>query len=144
MPTSDLLYKQWYSVIDARTTICCLLAAGQIRPADEAFDTVNGSIPGPPAHWGCRAKLMPWMPGFLDGMRQRANAELQRRPIEQRRRGPNGELGVKPQPVPPPLVMPSYPVPTIPKSLIKPQPGAPIVVPPNLPGDPADDPDDLV
>jgi hypothetical protein len=140
----DFLFQQWYSVIDARTTICCLLTAGQIRKADAEFDTPNGAVTGPPAHWGCRAKLMPWMPGFLDGQRKNANKELQLRPIEQRRRGPNGEVGVPAQAIPPKLVMAKYPVPNIPKALLRPKPGGQIVVPPNLPGDPEDATDDGV
>lgn len=129
----DLLFKQWYSVIDARTTMCCLFAAGQIRSAEAEFDTINGAMQSPPAHWGCRAKVVPWMPGFISALRTKANSEIQNRPIEQRRRGPNGELGVKPQAVPPPLVMPTFPVPDIPPILLKPKPGAIVIVPAGLP-----------
>lgn len=141
MADDDLLFKQWYSVIDARTTICCLMASGQIRSIDAQFDTINGAVSEPPAHWGCRAKVGPWMSGFISTLRTNANKELQQRPIEQRRRGPNGELGVKPQAIPPPLVMPSYPVPDIPQILLKPKPGIPVVIPPGLPELP--DPDDV-
>lgn len=110
---ADLILKQWVSVIDRRTTIICLHAAGQIRSVLEPFDTLNGQMDMPPAHVHCRAIAVPWMAGFVNVQRQDANAELQNRPLKQRRIGPGGVLAVKLPPaalpgttVPIPVVIP--------------------------------------
>jgi hypothetical protein len=80
-----VIYKQVLAVIDNRTTIVCLGAAGQIRQIDEPFQTLNGLIQRPPFHWGCRSIVIPWAPGMLQRYRAEANAELLRRPIKERR-----------------------------------------------------------
>ena len=84
------LMKQYVTVVDDRTTIVCLTAAGQIQPLDQPFDTMLGPYQQPPVHIHCRATMAPWLPGFLSGMRVDANAEIRRRPAKQRRRGPDG------------------------------------------------------
>lgn len=114
---ADLILKQWVSVIDRRTTIICLHAAGQIREVLEPFNTLNGDMDMPPAHVHCRAIAVPWMAGFVNVQRAEANAELQRRPMKQRRIGPGGQLAVQLPPaalpgtgVPIPVVIPVDPV----------------------------------
>lgn len=82
--------KQYVTVVDRRTTIVCLSAAGQVQPLDRPFDTMLGPYQQPPVHTHCRATLAPWLPGFLSDMRDDANAEIRRRPAKQRRRGPEG------------------------------------------------------
>jgi hypothetical protein len=51
--TGDLLLKQLVAVIDGRTTVICLHAAGQIQPVEHPFETLagefGGPIPPPPA-----------------------------------------------------------------------------------------------
>jgi len=42
--------------------------------------------------------VQPWQPGYVSDVRRQANAELQRRPMKQRRIGPDGETGSKPPP----------------------------------------------
>lgn len=99
----DLILKQVVAVIDARTTTICLHAAGQIRPIDEPFDTLLGEQDETPFHVHCRSMVVPWMSGFVSDIRAASNAELLRRPLKQRRLGPNGEgpkLPPKPRPTP--------------------------------------------
>lgn len=74
------VFKQLVAVIDGRTTVICLEAAGQIQPAGKPYDTLNGSYETPPFHLHCRSISVPWMPGFVDDIKQRADAELMRRP----------------------------------------------------------------
>lgn len=88
-----VIYKQVLAKIDDRTTVVCLHAAGQSRPLDEPFDTLNGLLDRPPFHWGCRSTVIPWAPGFGRVQRDRANRELQRRPPERRVARPGGALG---------------------------------------------------
>jgi len=90
---TDSVYKQVVAKIDSRTTVVCLHAAGQIRPLDEPFDTLNGDVQVPPFHWGCRSVIIPWAPGMIQRYRDEANTELRARPIEERRLGPDGEIG---------------------------------------------------
>jgi hypothetical protein len=96
----DLVFKQAVAVIDKRTTIVCLHVAGQIRQVTEPFDTLNGSYDMPGFHIHCRTISAPWMPGFVNAQREESNAELLRRPLKQRRLGPNGELGARLPPGP--------------------------------------------
>lgn len=106
-----VIYKQVMAKIDSRTTVVCLHAAGQSRPLDEPFDTLNGLLDRPPFHWGCRSTVIPWAPGFGRVQRDRANRELQRRPPEKRVARPGGALGPRlslppidpPAPLPPEL-----------------------------------------
>lgn len=101
MPADDLILKQWVSVIDERTTMVCLDAAGMVRPVDEPFDTINGSYDSPPAHIHCRSVVQPYMRGFGQEIKKKANAEIQKRPLSQRRKGPDGYTGkLPPKPTP--------------------------------------------
>lgn len=99
MASGDLILKQWMSVVDSRTTIVCLDAAGQIRPLDESFDTLAGELDHPPAHIHCRSIVLPWMPGMVNDIRREANTELRRRPLKEREKGPRG-VGAKIPPMP--------------------------------------------
>lgn len=95
-----LILKQIVSVIDRRTTIVCLHAAGQIQPVDSPFETLNGNYDQPPFHVYCRSVSMPYMAGFVSDEAARANAELQTRPFNDRDfRNFKGMPG--PDPVPP-------------------------------------------
>jgi hypothetical protein len=71
-----LILKQVHSVIDRKTTELCLEVAGQIRPVDEPFETLNGPLLAPPFHLHCRAHVTPWVRGFVSDERRRANSEL--------------------------------------------------------------------
>lgn len=93
MADDDLLSKQLIAVIDRRTTMCCLRAAGQIRPVDEPYDTIFGQIDSPPFHDHCRSISVPWMPGFVQSLRADANKEIRRRPDKEKRNAPEGFLG---------------------------------------------------
>lgn len=97
--SGDLILKQVVAVIDKRTTVVCLHAAGQIQPVTDPFQTLAGYFMTPPFHVHCRSHSVPWMPGFVNTLRKDANAELLTRPLKQRRIGPNGEIGGR---VPPP------------------------------------------
>lgn len=88
------------AVIDKRTTVVCLHAAGQIQPVDAPFETLAGLLEMPPFHIHCRSQVVPWMPGFGNDIRAEANAELMRRPLKQRRLGPGGEIGGRVPPLP--------------------------------------------
>jgi hypothetical protein len=90
---TDLVRKQVVAVIDERTTMVCLHAAGMIAEIGEPFETLAGDFNAPPFHVHCRSIMRPWMSGFLSGTREAANAEMQKRPKSQRRLGPNGEIG---------------------------------------------------
>lgn len=90
MAGPPLLMKQLLAVIDDRTTVICLRAAGQIVPVDDPFETLNGEFMTPPFHVHCRDTVVPWLPGFVSTIRQEANAELQRRPAKERRYGVGG------------------------------------------------------
>lgn len=92
------LRKQYISVIDSRTTMVCLDAAGQIRDLDEPFETLAGPVQAPPSHIHCRAMILPWVAGVIEEQRTGANAEILRRPRAEKRKGPGGYEG----PVPPP------------------------------------------
>lgn len=76
----DLVYVEWVSVIDERTTSVCLNVAGQVRRVGVPFDTPNGPYEAPPAHIGCRAVVVPSLSAehWQDTVR-RAKAELGRR-----------------------------------------------------------------
>lgn len=108
--------KQVVAVIDERTTVVCLHAAGQIRPVDEPFETLAGDFDYPPFHVHCRSVEVPWMAGFVNEQRAAANAELQTRPLKERRIGPNGPTGRMPPPPrnPPPAPVPAPAPPTPP------------------------------
>lgn len=88
-----LIRKQVVAVIDERTTMVCLHAAGMITEVGEPFQTLAGDFMEPPFHIHCRSIMRPWMSGFLSGTRKAANAEMKKRPMAQRRLGPNGEIG---------------------------------------------------
>lgn len=95
---SPVVMMQVVSVIDSRTTTICLHAAGQIAEPWTPFQTLNGEFYSPPFHIHCRSIVQPWQPGYVSDVRGQANAELQRRPMKQRRIGPDGETGSKPPP----------------------------------------------
>lgn len=91
--------KQLIPVIDKRTTVVCLMAAGQTELVEDPFDTIAGDFMAPPFHIHCRSIIAPYLPGMVQDLRKLANKELQTRPKAERRRGPNGELGAR---IPPP------------------------------------------
>lgn len=97
----DVLYKQVLAVIDERTTMVCLRAAGQIRRINEDFDTLMGDLPAPPFHIHCRSVVVPYMHGFVDTQKARANAEIQQRPSKDRAWGPS-DRGQRRLPIPAP------------------------------------------
>jgi hypothetical protein len=74
-----VLKKQVHAIIDTRTTLVCLEVAGQIQPVDEPFVTLNGRFDHPPFHISCRDWTTPWLPGFLEHVRELAAAEMARR-----------------------------------------------------------------
>lgn len=88
-----LIRKQVVAVIDERTTMVCLHAAGMITEVGEPFETLAGDFMEPPFHIHCRSIMRPWMSGFLSKTRAEANEEMQKRPKKQRRLGPGGEIG---------------------------------------------------
>jgi hypothetical protein len=79
-----LLMKQLVAVIDKRTTIVCLNAAGQIRRVDSPFSTLNGDFQAPPFHVHCRSIVVPYLVGTVNSQRADANVELQQRPLKKR------------------------------------------------------------
>lgn len=100
MADEPLLLKQVIAVIDNRTTVICLSAAGQIQPVEEPFDTLNGLFDHPPFHISCRDIVGPWMSGFVNDVRRQANLELKRRPLKERRKADERYRG---SPGPPPV-----------------------------------------
>lgn len=90
MPTVPLLRKQLVAVVDKATTMICLDAAGQIRDIDRPFHTLAGDFQHPPFHRWCRTVTIPYLPGFVTDERTDANAEINTRPLAQRRKGPDG------------------------------------------------------
>lgn len=112
----DLVLRQLIAVVDSRTTVVCLHAAGQIRAVDEPFETLAGDFMQPPFHVHCRTLVVPWMPGMVNEFRKAANDELRNRPLKERRIGPNGEIGGR-IPPPPPAAPTPPPEPPAPPSL---------------------------
>lgn len=94
---STLVMMQVNAVIDQRTTTICLHANGLMAEPGEPFETIAGLFYHPPFHRHCRSVIRPWQPGYISKARAEANAELQRRPMKQRRLGPGGP-GQKPAP----------------------------------------------
>lgn len=92
----DLVMKQLVAVIDNRTTMVCLRAAGQIRPVDKPYETLMGDLDEPPFHVHCRSMSVPWMPGFIGDIKDDANAEIRRRPTKEKKFGPEGYTGSLP------------------------------------------------
>ena len=80
----QLVMKQVVAVIDSRTTIVCLNAAGQIKRVDAPFSTLNGDFDAPPFHINCRAIVVPYSVGAVNSQREAANTELRSRPKEKR------------------------------------------------------------
>jgi hypothetical protein len=81
-----LVLKQLVAVIDKRTTVICLSAAGQIKPVTQPYETINGEFDTPPFHVHCRSISVPWMPGFVGDIRAQSNAELLTRTARERAR----------------------------------------------------------
>jgi hypothetical protein len=111
-----LIFRQLTAVLDDRTTVICLHAAGQIVGVKQPFDTLAGTFMNPPFHVHCRSIAVPWVPGFVNEQRRLSNAELQRRPLAQRdtRNFDNripGPDGGEPGVVPPSSVAPEIPEP---------------------------------
>lgn len=79
-----LVMKQVIAVVDDRTTVICLDAAGQIQLDSKPYDTINGQFDEPPFHVSCRSISAPAMRGFVNDARDEANAELLRRPEKHR------------------------------------------------------------
>lgn len=78
--------RELLAVIDDRTTIICLEAAGQVVGADEPFFTLVGDFYDPPFHEHCRSIVVPYVEGLLDPMlANRAKGELLKRPVKTRR-----------------------------------------------------------
>lgn len=94
-----LLRKQLIAVVDPATTMICLDCAGQVRDLRDRFHTLVGDFQQPPFHRWCRSVVIPYLPGGVDDQRQVANAEIRRRPLKERRKGPGG---VGARRVPPP------------------------------------------
>jgi hypothetical protein len=123
-----LVLKQVVAVIDERTTIICLAAAGQIQPLEEPFATKNGLFDHPPFHISCRDVVVPWMAGFVNEERAKANAELKRRPASERRKADprfGGKAG-------PPAYDENRPVDA--HGQLVPRPGGPVSQQPSVPG----------
>lgn len=99
---SPVLRKMARAVIDNRTTVICLHVAGQIVEVDEPYETLLGEQDEPPFHIHCRTVETPWLPGMINDMRAISNEELQRRPMSQRRIGPDGPEGRMPPKARPP------------------------------------------
>jgi hypothetical protein len=78
------VFKQLEAVIDGRTTVICLHAAGQVRSVGEPYDTLAGQFDEPPFHVHCRSVSVPYLPGMTAATRDAANRELLRRPARQR------------------------------------------------------------
>lgn len=97
-PGVPLLRKQLLCVVDQRSTMVCLDAAGQIRPIDQPFHTLAGQFQAPPFHRWCRSVTTPYLEGFVETHRADANTEINRRPLAERRKGPGG-IGAR---IPPP------------------------------------------
>lgn len=76
----------------------CLDCAGQVRDLAAKFHTLAGDFHQPPFHIWCRSVVIPYLPGFVTEQRSEANAEISRRPLAQRRKGPGG-VGAR---IPPP------------------------------------------
>lgn len=93
-----LVYKQALAIIDSRTTIICLDVHGVVVPVDEPFETLGGDFQAPPFHVHCRTLVGPHMPGFISQARKAANSELVKRPMKERRKGPDGPAGSIPGP----------------------------------------------
>lgn len=76
------------AVIDKRTTMVCLRAAGQVQPVTEPFETLMGEIMDPPFHvhcfpegteveaWGVEATSRRWYSGDLVELQTRGGARL--------------------------------------------------------------------
>jgi hypothetical protein len=94
-----LLRKQLIAVVDPATTMICLDCAGQVRDLRDEFHTLVGDFQQPPFHRWCRSVVVPYLPGGVDEQRAEANAEILRRPLAERRKGPGG---VGARMVPPP------------------------------------------
>jgi hypothetical protein len=99
-----VLKKQAYATVDTATTMVCLDVAGQIRDLDEPFDTLAGLFLSPPFHIHCRTVVLPYAAGVIRVQRAVANAEIRRRPLGEKRKGPAGYEG--PIPPPPPVGTP--------------------------------------
>lgn len=89
----EIMMRQVIAVIDDRTTMVCLRAAGQTALVDEPFEVLTGEFFVPPFHWGCRSAVAPWVPGMINDQKERANAEIRKRPRSERRFGPDGYEG---------------------------------------------------
>lgn len=83
-----LLLKQVVVIIDSRTSIICLDAAGQTKPVGEPFQTLNGRFDHPPFHIHCRSTSRPWLSGMVSDYKEAAKQELARRAPRDRRRTP--------------------------------------------------------
>lgn len=92
--------QQLVAVVDERTTMVCLRAAGQVQPVGGKFDTLMGDLDSPPFHAHCRSIVVPWMPGFVSDTRAEAAAEIAKRPPKEKRFGPDGYGGSLPPPAP--------------------------------------------
>jgi len=83
-----LVRRQLIAIIDKRTTVICLEAAGQVVGANEPFHTMNGDLYDPPFHVHCRSMVAPWVDGWGEALQKGASKELATRPASQFRRLP--------------------------------------------------------
>jgi uncharacterized protein with gpF-like domain len=75
-----LVYVEWVSVIDERTTSVCLNVAGKVVRLGTPFQTANGPMYAPPAHYGCRAMVIPTLEStFHKAARRKASTQLAKR-----------------------------------------------------------------
>lgn len=87
MADYDRVGKIWVSVIDGRTTLTCLQAAGQIQPVEQPFTTRMGALMRPPAHIHCRSIAVPyWLDGKADPVSPAAKREIRRRSAKRKAR----------------------------------------------------------
>ena len=84
-----LVKKQLVAVIDSRTSMICLRAAGQVREIDEPFDTLTGPQMSPPFHLHCRSVVGVYVPGMGTRSRSDAQNEIDSRPPSKRREDRN-------------------------------------------------------
>lgn len=91
-----VVMRMVYAIIDKRTTLTCLHAAGQIRLDNELFNTLSGDFYDTPFHIECRSNIGPWVPGMGYDIADAANNEIAQRPFKDRRIGPDEHAKVPP------------------------------------------------
>jgi uncharacterized protein with gpF-like domain len=93
------VWVEWVSVIDERTTAVCLNVAGKVVRLGTPFATLNGEFYAPPAHYGCRAMVIPTLEHtFHKATRRQATNELKKRDRKQAVAGGPGPRSTKKRP----------------------------------------------